>query len=210
MDSARQGSDRQWLIRVGLLVLGIVVVVLLLIWWAADDPHRAEAIRYPAPVTTTNGSGSAMDATSTTELAAEPMPVKMEEPVPEPTTSTTEPEAVISPPTSSKPTKTRTEATGATPTTTTNRATGGTAASASGGSGFWYRLATCESGNGAGSSNQYQFMGGTAEKVGYYPGMPLADQTEAAQGWADRLRAEGIHPGSTAGWPECWWAAGGS
>ncbi len=75
---------------------------------------------------------------------------------------------------------------------------------------FWYRLATCESGNGAGSANQFQFMGGTAEKVGYYPGASYAEQKAMAQDWAARLRAQGTSPGSRAGWPECWWIAGGS
>lgn len=74
---------------------------------------------------------------------------------------------------------------------------------------FWYRLATCESGNGALSANQFQFMGGTAEKVGYYPGASYAEQKAMAQDWAAR-----IHPneGTNAGWPVCWHVAlgGGS
>lgn len=72
---------------------------------------------------------------------------------------------------------------------------------------FWYRLATCESGNGRGSANQFQFMGGTAEKVGYYPGASYEEQRAMAIDWASR-----IHPneGTSAGWPECWWRAGGS
>lgn len=74
----------------------------------------------------------------------------------------------------------------------------------------WYALATCESGNGRGSSNQYQFMGGTAEKVGIDGSEPIEEQTAAAQRWAAALRAEGKSPGSTAGWPVCWWRAGGS
>lgn len=75
---------------------------------------------------------------------------------------------------------------------------------------FWYRLATCESGNGELSANQFQFMGGTAEKVGYYPGASYEAQRAMAQDWAARLRAQGTSPGSRAGWPECWWIAGGS
>ena len=75
---------------------------------------------------------------------------------------------------------------------------------------FWYRLATCESGNGTGSANQFQFMGGTAEKVGYYPGASYEAQRAMAVDWAARLRAEGTHPGSRSGWPECWWIAGGT
>src|SRR5687767_7780507 len=46
---------------------------------------------------------------------------------------------------------------------------------------FWYRLATCESGNGSGSANQFQFMGGTAEKVGYYAGASYEAQRAMAQ-----------------------------
>ena len=75
---------------------------------------------------------------------------------------------------------------------------------------FWYRLATCESENGRTSANQFQFMGGTAEKVGYYAGASYEAQRAMAQDWTARLRAEGTHPGSSAGWPECWWIAGGS
>jgi hypothetical protein len=78
------------------------------------------------------------------------------------------------------------------------------------GNDFWYALATCESENGRTSANQFQFMGGTAEKVGYYTGASYAEQRAMAQGWAATLRAEGTHPGSSAGWPECWWQAGGS
>lgn len=72
---------------------------------------------------------------------------------------------------------------------------------------FWYRLAMCESGAGASSPNIFQFMGGTAEKVGYYPGATYAEQRAMAQDWAAR-----IHPreGTSAGWPVCWWRAGGS
>ena len=78
------------------------------------------------------------------------------------------------------------------------------------GEGFWYRLASCESGNGRGSRNQYQFMGGTAAKVGIDGSEPVAEQTAAAQQWAALLRSQGISPGSTSGWPVCWWVAGGS
>ncbi len=74
---------------------------------------------------------------------------------------------------------------------------------------FWYDLATCESENGRTSENQFQFMGGTAEKVGYYSGASYSEQRAMAQGWAESLRSEGTHPGSSAGWPECWAIAGG-
>lgn len=74
---------------------------------------------------------------------------------------------------------------------------------------FWYALATCESENGRTSNNQFQFMGGTEDKVGYYDGASYEEQKAMAQGWAARLIAEGTHPGSRAGWPECWWRAGG-
>lgn len=78
------------------------------------------------------------------------------------------------------------------------------------GADFWYRLAGCESGNGRGSDNQFQFQGGTAEKVGYYFGAPYLAQRAMAIYWAGLLRAQGTSPGSTAGWPVCWWIAGGS
>ncbi len=72
---------------------------------------------------------------------------------------------------------------------------------------FWWRLARCESRNGELSDNQFQFQGGTAEKVGYYPGASYEAQRAMAIDWAAR-----IHPreGTTAGWPVCWWTAGGS
>jgi len=75
------------------------------------------------------------------------------------------------------------------------------------GNDFWYRLALCESGAGASSPNIFQFMGGTAEKVGYYPGASYEAQRAMAIDWAAR-----IHPGegTSAGWPVCWWTAGGS
>lgn len=75
---------------------------------------------------------------------------------------------------------------------------------------FWYALRTCESGNGLTSDNLYQFMGGTDEKVGIDGSEPEVVQTQAAKSWANALRAEGVSPGSNAGWPECWWIAGGN
>lgn len=67
---------------------------------------------------------------------------------------------------------------------------------------FWYRLATCESGNGRGSPNQYQFSPDTAAKLGVSGASSLEAQTAAAQRWASM-----VDPGSTAGWPHCWWVA---
>lgn len=75
---------------------------------------------------------------------------------------------------------------------------------------FWYALAGCESGNGALSANQFQFMGGTAEKVGYYDGASYPEQVLMAKQWASILRSQGVSPGSNAGWPVCWGVAGGS
>jgi hypothetical protein len=53
-------------------------------------------------------------------------------------------------------------------------------------------------------------MGGTEKKVGIDGSESYEEQKEAAKGWAAALRAEGTHPGSRAGWPECWWIAGGT
>jgi hypothetical protein len=72
---------------------------------------------------------------------------------------------------------------------------------------FWWWLANCESGNGVGSSNQYQFEGGTGAKMGISGGEPLAVQTAAAQRWAAILVSQGTSPGSRSGWPNCWWVA---
>lgn len=79
---------------------------------------------------------------------------------------------------------------------------------------FWYRLALCESGaqnlTGNGYAGYFQLGGGTAEKVGWYPDASYEAQVAMAQDWAARLRAQGTSPGSTAGWPVCWYRAGGS
>lgn len=115
-------------------------------------------------------------------------------PVVPPTTATTEPAPAL-----------EVEPEPAPRTTTTARAT--QTAPVVHGEDFWYRLAGCESGNGNLSANQFQFMGGTAEKVGYYSGASYEAQRAMAIDWAAR-----IHPreGTTAGWPVCWAVAGGS
>ncbi len=140
--------------------------------------------------------------------STEPVPLA-EEPtttLPEPTTTT----SVAPEPVEEAPVTTRTTRAKSAPTTTVyeppspqSRTVGGESDS------FWFRLAACESENGRTSANQFQFMGGTAEKVGYYPGATYEEQRAMAQDWAARLRAEGTHPGSRSGWPECWWIAGG-
>jgi hypothetical protein len=142
-----------------------------------------------------------------TSAGPEPSTTEAPTTVPEPTTTT----SMVPEPVEDVPATTRTTRARSAPTTTVyeppspqSRTVGGEDNS------FWYRLATCESGNGAGSSNQFQFMGGTDEKVGYYDGASYEAQRAMAQDWADRLRAEGRSPGSSAGWPVCWWTAGGS
>lgn len=127
-------------------------------------------------------------------------------PSPGSTTTSTEPETT----TTAAPEPTTTEAPYVAPVTT--RATTTTVrptqlAPVVHGDDFWYRLAMCESGAGASSPNIFQFMGGTAAKVGYYAGASYDEQRAMAIDWASR-----IHPneGSTAGWPVCWWTAGGS
>ncbi len=124
--------------------------------------------------------------------------------LPEPTTTTsTAPEAVEEAPVATRTTRARSA-----PTTVVYEAPSPQSRTVGGESdAFWSRLAACESGNGRGSANQFQFMGGTAEKVGYYPGASYEAQRAMAQDWAARLRAEGTSPGSTSGWPTCWWVA---
>lgn len=68
---------------------------------------------------------------------------------------------------------------------------------------FWWHLAKCESGVGQTSQNMFQFMGGTEKKVGYHSGASYEEQKAMAQDWASRID----NPGSTAGWPVCWWVA---
>lgn len=68
---------------------------------------------------------------------------------------------------------------------------------------FWWHLADCESGVGETSQNMFQFMGGTESKVGYHAGASYEEQKAMAQNWASRIK----NPGSTEGWPNCWWEA---
>lgn len=164
----------------------------------------AGACSSPAP--TSQGAGSTVAPTT-----VEPAPSTTEAPTttePEPTTTT----AVAAQTVEEAPTTVPTTRARSAPTTAVYAAPAPrtTVQDSGEGADFWYRLATCESGNGSGSANQFQFMGGTAEKVGYYAGASYAEQRAMAQDWAARLRAEGTHPGSTAGWPECWWIAGGA
>lgn len=74
---------------------------------------------------------------------------------------------------------------------------------------FWRRLANCEcsSGHCANGAGYFQFTDpSTAEKAGYVRGSSYEEQLAAAKRWAAK-----IHPreGTTAGWPRCWWRAGG-
>lgn len=164
----------------------------------------AGACSSPAP--TANGSGPVVTTPTT---GPEPTTTQATTTEPEPTTTTTVAlEPVEEAPTTVPTTRARSAPTtvpyvAPSPQSQTTRQDGGE------GTDFWYRLATCESGNGAGSTNQFQFMGGTAEKVGYYAGASYSEQRAMAQDWAARLRAQGTSPGSTAGWPRCWWVAGG-
>lgn len=79
-----------------------------------------------------------------------------------------------------------------------------TKAPAPAGSGdFWTELDRCESPNGDTHPlyvGEFQFHPDTAARAG---GSDLA----AAKRWAARLHAEGTSPGSSAGWPVCWWVA---
>lgn len=161
----------------------LVLAVTLLAGAGACSPAS------PAPATTTT-SGPSPTTTSTTEAVV--ITTTTSEP---PTTTTEAPEQIVAttvpaPPTTRAPTTTVYEPS---PQSRTVQ-----------GDDFWYRLATCESGNGRLSANQFQFMGGTAEKVGYYPGASYEAQKAMAQDWAAR-----IHPneGTNAGWPVCWWQA---
>lgn len=78
---------------------------------------------------------------------------------------------------------------------------------------FWQRLSKCECDPIAhpdgcpDSGGWFQFKGSTATKAGYVVGSSYEDQRAAAQRWA-----AAIHPneGTRAGWPRCWWRAGGS
>jgi hypothetical protein len=161
----------------------------------------AGACSSPAP--TAQRSTTTTGPTTTTEPTTTVAPTTT---VP-PTTTSTAPEPVEEAPTTVPTTRARSAPTTVAYVPVVPRTT---VQDSGEGADFWYRLATCESENGRTSANQFQFMGGTAEKVGYYAGASYAEQKAMAQGWAARLRAEGTHPGSTAGWPECWWIAGGA
>lgn len=72
---------------------------------------------------------------------------------------------------------------------------------------FWRALANCESADGRSTRSfigYFQFQrGGTADTVGIDGSESYEEQRAAAQGWASRVS----NPGSTAGWPHCWWVA---
>ncbi len=162
---------------------GAVLAPTTLLGANTADSWRGSALISPVPTPEDSTTSSTVHVTPT-----------------EAPTTTEAPEAAPEPP---QPTTTRTQATGATRTTVA-RSPGTTIAVASGSGDFWYRLATCESENGRTSDNQFQFMGGTEIKVGYYPGASYSEQVAMAKWWAAR-----IHPneGATAGWPVCWWVA---
>lgn len=75
---------------------------------------------------------------------------------------------------------------------------------------FWLRLSKgCECRDPGGcvdSGGWFQFKGDTARKAGYVPGSSYADQLAAAKRWLAKIGGRG---GTTAGWPRCWWKAGG-
>lgn len=71
------------------------------------------------------------------------------------------------------------------------------------GDAFWRELQKCETPHGDDNPlyvGPFQFHPDTAARAG---GTDLA----AAKRWAKRLADEGTSPGSTAGWPVCWWKA---
>lgn len=68
---------------------------------------------------------------------------------------------------------------------------------------FWHELQQCETPNGDTNPKyigDFQFHPDTARRAG---GTDLA----AAKRWAAMVVEDGGHPGSTAGWPTCWWVA---
>lgn len=71
---------------------------------------------------------------------------------------------------------------------------------------FWRRLANCESASGASTKHYvgyFQFSrNDTADKVGIDGSESYETQRSAAMHWASQ-----VSPGSTAGWPHCWWVA---
>lgn len=146
------------------------------------DEHRSSG----------EGGGANTSRASTPSPSPDPTTTVVETTTTEPVVVTTSTEVVRPAPVRTVPN-----------TTTTVRAT--QLAPVRHGEDFWYRLAMCESS--LTDPNYFQFMGGTAEKVGYYPGASYAEQVAMAQDWAAR-----IHPreGTSAGWPVCWWTAGGN
>lgn len=75
---------------------------------------------------------------------------------------------------------------------------------------FWYNLSwgcECRSGHCENSGGFFQFKGSTATKVGYVPGQSYDQQKQEAIWWAGELEKRHVSPGSTSGWPHCWWEA---
>jgi hypothetical protein len=74
---------------------------------------------------------------------------------------------------------------------------------------FWARLGPgCESSTGTGGNGGgfFQFSPDTAKRVGYHAGLSYEDQRALAVKWLGMIGGRG---GSRAGWPVCWWIAGG-
>lgn len=153
------------------------------------------------PASVAGASTATSDPAPAPSLAAPTTEVTSAPTVAPTTTEAPEPPPTVSEPTTAAPLPSprRTD-----PPVTVARSTGTTVSATSGSSDFWYQLRLCESRDGAMSSNLYQFMGGTGEKMGIDGSEPEWEQTAAAQRWAAL-----IHPneGTTAGWPECWWVA---
>lgn len=76
---------------------------------------------------------------------------------------------------------------------------------------FWRRLANCENAAGDDDDGYFQFTDpNTAAWVGYKGNWQSYEvQRDMAIRWAAHLRSMHISPGSTQGWPHCWWEAGG-
>lgn len=75
---------------------------------------------------------------------------------------------------------------------------------------FWWNLSKgceCKTGDCAHSGGFFQFKGSTATKVGYKPGQSWDVQKQEAIWWAGELEKRHVSPGSTSGWPHCWWEA---
>lgn len=74
---------------------------------------------------------------------------------------------------------------------------------------FWARLGPgCESSTGTGGNGGgfFQFSPDTAKRVGYHAGLSYEEQRTLAVKWLGMIGGRG---GSRAGWPVCWWRAGG-